>query len=441
MLDTLAISVLLFLIGVSISVSLSYFRKRLSAYNELCRIRSSLTRLVLENQRINSLYPPKYVTGDLRKLCQDFPTRGDKCVDWMSLTDDYLSVVKSRLADRIEWAAGRNPKLADALKYTMEKSGKMVRCRLIFLLGNLLSPGNKNVSLTDLAQVIELEHAASLLHDDVVDDSDVRRGIASHRKKFGDRNAVLTGDNLISVLVEILTTDLDINITRLVANSIESLVIGELLQLVSGVSTDANSSTTTLIEDEILPREFQSGTNDKNAARIKMYLKKSYFKTASLFSCLGQCVAVITNQKQSDNLGLFCFYFGVAFQLVDDMLDLTFLESSDNAAGKPVGGSDIRNGTVTLPILFACIDDENLTENERIELVEMVDRKFASATDFRKTIELVSKSNGMEKSRKLIATYFGYCRYLLRARIAPHQTTQYADAIEQLLLEFESRRK
>jgi len=121
-----------------------------------------------------------------------------------------------------------------------------------------------------------------------------------------------------------------------------------------------------------------------------------------------------------------------------------------NEIGKPCGGADIRNGTVTLPVLMGCIDGKNLSFSDQRELIQMVNRRFSLGGDCERTIQLIGKSNGVEKCRKLISVYFDYCRLILSelvtttttttAATTAATTTEYIDAMNGLLAEFETRR-
>jgi geranylgeranyl pyrophosphate synthase len=113
--------------------------------------------------------------------------------------------------------------------------------------------------------------------------------------------------------------------------------------------------------------------------------------------------------------------------------------------GKPVGGADLKNGTVTLPILFACIDEKNLSESERCVLLEMVDRRFNRSGDCDRGLELLAKSDGISKSKQLISIYFGYCRCIieklhLRTNLGDEKKRIIIDAFFQSFNEFEHRK-
>ena len=335
--------------------------------------------------------------------------------------------VKANIEKRIERAAVQSPEFAEALRYAFIKSGKMIRSRLVILLGHCLDFPQENQLLL-LAQAVEILHSASLLHDDVVDEADMRRGVESHRKKFGDKSAILTGDNMISILVDVLTEINNMKVTECVSESIEALVIGELLQLTYKSSYNSATLDSRLFPPSEIPKEL--GTS------INMYLRKSYFKTASLFACLGRCVGFITDRSKEDvdRLGSFGFFFGLAFQLIDDLLDLE-MDDEDGAIGKPVGGSDIRNGTVTLPVLLAT-ESNKLSSQEREELGKMLKRRFKLGGDPERAIGLIAKSDAIERSREVVSYYMDRCRSDLLPII---KDTKGFDALDCLFADYESR--
>lgn len=202
-----------------------------------------------------------------------------------------------------------------------------------------------------LAEITELIHTASLLHDDVIDFSTTRRNHPSANTCFGNKMAVLAGDFLLGRASVALARLRDPEVTELLATVIANLVEGEFMQLKNTVN------------DETRPE-----WSDQS---IQYYLQKTYLKSASLISkscraaaLLGSCTAETVEAAYAYGKNL-----GLAFQLVDDMLDYM---SSGNELGKPVG-ADLELGLATAPLLFAW--------KQRPELGELVGRKFAGEGD------------------------------------------------------------
>jgi hexaprenyl-diphosphate synthase len=210
-----------------------------------------------------------------------------------------------------------------------------------------------------LAEITELIHTASLLHDDVIDHSTTRRSAPSANETFGNKMAVLAGDFMLGRASVALARLRDPEVTELLATVIANLVEGEFMQLKNTASDEKNPSWT--------------------EQTITYYLQKTYLKSASLISkscraaaILGQCAPSVVEAayQYGKNLGL-------AFQLVDDMLDYTI---SGAELGKPAG-ADLELGLATAPLLFAWRD--------RPELGVLVGRKFCREGD----VQQVSSGN------------------------------------------------
>ena len=398
--------------------------KRLSGMNEFSRIKASLTQFVSRDRRIHAMFPPSYLEKSGGVSCLRFHE------NWLGVSAAGVLEVKAGIEGRIERAAARSPSFAEPMRYAFMKSGKMIRARLVSLLGFSLNV-TESRKLVLLAQAVELLHCASLLHDDVVDEADMRRGIDSHRKKFGDRTAVLTGDNLISILVEVLTDIGEMEVTETVSRAIEALVIGELLQL---MVTEGSGPK---LDGRIFPTDSgEKIDSDLLRGKIVIYLRKSFFKTASLFAALCQCVGLLAKlpKPQVDNLAAFGFFFGLAFQLVDDLLDLE-PEDEDLTIGKPVGGSDIRNGTITLPVLLAT-NSQLLAPTERLELEKMIKRRFKLGGDPERALALIAKSDCVERSKKIVSFYIERSRYELVSVVGEANM----GALDGLLRDIQSRK-
>ena len=205
-----------------------------------------------------------------------------------------------------------------------------------------------------LAEITDLIHTASLLHDDVIDHSTTRRSAPSANTIFGNKMAVLAGDFMLGRASVALARLRDPEVTELLATVIANLVEGEFMQLQNTAS------------DEKYPKWSEQ--------TISYYLQKTYLKSASLISkscraaaLLGQCAPNVVEAayQYGKNLGL-------AFQLVDDMLDYTI---SGAELGKPAG-ADLELGLATAPLLFAWRD--------RPELGVLVGRKFSIQGDVQK---------------------------------------------------------
>ncbi|KAJ5768020.1 Terpenoid synthase [Penicillium manginii] len=240
---------------------------------------------------------------------------------------------------------------------------------------NIAGDDNILPSQRRLAEITELIHTASLLHDDVIDNAVTRRANSSANTAFGNKMAVLAGDFLLGRASVALARLRDPEVTELMATVIANLVEGEFMQL----KNTAQDESRPVYTDETL----------------NYYLQKTYLKTASLISkscrssaVLGRCAPEVVEAAYAYGRNL-----GLAFQLVDDMLDYTVTEAE---MGKPVG-ADLELGLATAPLLFAWKSNP--------ELGPLVGRKFREEGDVQKARELVYQSNGVEQTRLLAQEY------------------------------------
>lgn len=207
-----------------------------------------------------------------------------------------------------------------------------------------------------LAEITELIHTASLLHDDVIDHSTIRRSEPSANILFGNKMAVLAGDFLLGRASVALARLRDPEVTELLATVIANLIEGEFMQL----------KNTALDEKE--PR-----WSEEN---VSYYLQKTYLKSASLISKSCRAAALLAHSAPDvvDAAYTYGRNLGLAFQLVDDMLDYTI---SGAELGKPAG-ADLELGLATAPLLFAW--------KERPELGRLIGRKFTEPGDVEKVV-------------------------------------------------------
>jgi hexaprenyl-diphosphate synthase len=205
-----------------------------------------------------------------------------------------------------------------------------------------------------LAEITELIHTASLLHDDVIDHSQARRSAPSANIAFGNKMAVLAGDFLLGRASVALARLRDPEVTELLATVIANLVEGEFMQLKNTARDEQNPLWT---EDT-----------------VTYYLQKTYLKSASLISKSCRAAALLGQSKPEVVEAAYAYgkNLGLAFQLVDDMLDYTV---SGEELGKPAG-ADLELGLATAPLLFAWKDNKDLGA--------LVGRKFSKEGDVQK---------------------------------------------------------
>lgn len=213
--------------------------------------------------------------------------------------------------------------------YDKIPKGKRLRAKLI------LKIAGESEEAIELASIVELIHAASLLHDDVIDEADSRRGVVSINASFGNMTAIMLGDILYSKGFAQLT-NLPKEVASCVANAVTKLSVGELL-------------------DVELSKKFNTSSD--------AYFDMIYKKTASLIEAAAFCAAFIA-KKDTVKYSLYGKNLGLAFQIIDDVLDIT---SSSDVLGKPAL-NDFKEGKITLPYLFML---EKLNENDKEKLLSL----------------------------------------------------------------------
>lgn len=262
-----------------------------------------------------------------------------------------------------------------------------------------------------LAEIVEMIHTASLLHDDVIDFADARRGRPSGNIAFTNKMAVLAGDFLLGRASVAIARLRNPEVIELLSTTIANLVEGEFMQLKNTVISNDESTINNDGEIKDIPkptgkvpvkqhnyRVDKPKEVDHNVnvdAAFEYYLHKTYLKTASLMSKLSRAAAVLSGAQ--DNIIEHCYEYGrnlgLCFQIVDDMLDYT---SSNSAIGKP-SQADLKLGLATAPILFAWREEPNLGE--------LIGRKFSEPGDVDIARRAVDKYNGVEKTRAMAEDY------------------------------------
>lgn len=212
----------------------------------------------------------------------------------------------------------RVPLIMQVGQYLVHGGGKRLRPLMSLLAARATGyAGEKHVPL---AAIIEMLHTATLIHDDVVDESDLRRGRATVNAAWNNATAVLVGDFLISRAFQLILDLENPVITRLIADGTLIIAEGEVLQLINQRDPDTTE---------------------------ERYMDVIYGKTAQLFVTAAECGAVLGNPDFRDAMNRYAKHFGAAFQIIDDVLDYT---SSAEEMGKNVG-DDLSEGKPTLPLI------------------------------------------------------------------------------------------
>lgn len=214
------------------------------------------------------------------------------------------------------------PLINQVSEYIIHSGGKRLRPALVLLSANMFQ--GVHAEHHHLAAIVEFIHTATLLHDDVVDESDLRRGKSTANHVFGNAASVLVGDFLYSRAFQMMVKLQNMRVMEILAEATNTISEGEVLQLLNVRKVD-------ITEQE--------------------YLKVIHFKTAKLFEAATRLGAVMSkaDAQQEQGLAAYGMHLGTAFQLIDDVLDL----SGDPAQiGKKLG-NDLAEGKPTLPLLYA----------------------------------------------------------------------------------------
>jgi octaprenyl-diphosphate synthase len=248
-------------------------------------------------------------------------------------------------------------------QYLQSGGGKRLRPILVLLCGRMFGPSTPG--LIRLAAVMEMIHTATLVHDDVIDMAKTRRGRPSINVVWGNHTSVLAGDWLYMQAFQVALREHSFPVLDLLITLTQMMVEGELLQL---------------------DRIGKIGVTEAD------YMELIDRKTASLFSAcarLGALCAGAGDEAES-RLGEYAWNLGIAFQLVDDILDFT---SREKILGKPVG-NDLREGKVTLPLIYA-LERADPEERKLIETV-LADGNY-DQVPFGKVLQLLNRHQGIER--------------------------------------------
>jgi octaprenyl-diphosphate synthase len=290
------------------------------------------------------------------------PATTDPALDTLALVRDELGQVEAALRDG---AAARSAAIEAIGRHLHQSGGKRIRASVVLLTGRLV--GGAAASRIRLAAIVEMIHAATLIHDDVIDDAPTRRGQPSANARWGNQRSVLAGDWLYMQAFRLALEERHFGVLDALISLTQAMVEGELLQL------EMQGRVVTPAEHRDLMER----------------------KTARLFAVGAQLAALAADRPalELDRLERFGRHLGLAFQMVDDLLDFTATES---VLGKPVGG-DLREGKMTLPAIYA-YESAPAADRRRFEQV-LEDRGYA-AVPWPEVQSLVESSGALERARR-----------------------------------------
>src|SRR6202051_2077913 len=269
-------------------------------------------------------------------------------------------------------------------RYLQESGGKRLRPALLLLCARFSGSGEKEdlrKTSVQLGAVVEMIHAATLVHDDVIDVAQTRRGRPSANVQWGNHTCVLAGDWLYMQAFQVALRERNFHVLDLLISLTQMMVEGELIQLDRIGRIDITEADCMEVADR---------------------------KTACLFSACAKLGAVSAGADTTaeEKLGEFAWNLGMAFQLIDDMLDFT---SREQTLGKPVGG-DLKEGKVTLPLVYA-LPNGSAAERRQVEMV-LKERAYES-TSFPDIYAVVEGGGGIQRTRERAQQFTDRARQLL----------------------------
>ncbi len=278
-----------------------------------------------------------------------------------ALIADDLQAVNEEIVNRMQSPVALIPQLAS---HIVAAGGKRLRPMLTLASAQLCGyEGQRHVTL---ATCVEFIHTATLLHDDVVDESELRRGMQSANAIFGNKASVLVGDFLFSRSFELMVEDGSLKVLKILSGASSVIAEGEVLQLMT--------------------------TNDTETGETQ-YLEVIKSKTAQLFAAACRIGAVVAERPnvEEDALEAFGMNLGIVFQLIDDVLDY---RADQAKLGKTVG-DDFREGKITLPVILAF---RRGSEEERSFWRRCLEDLEQDESDLKRAIELMEKHKALTDS-------------------------------------------
>ncbi|MBI1791152.1 MAG: polyprenyl synthetase family protein [Acidobacteria bacterium] len=321
----------------------------------------------------------------LSKLGQAFSAR-----EIFELIKDELRRVEEEIA--LESVAS-----VDAItvisRYLQSSGGKRLRPSLLLLSSKLI--GNGGDSAIRLGAVVEIVHTATLVHDDVIDAAETRRGRPSTNAQWGNHISVLAGDWLYMQAFQLALKERNFRVLDILIALTQMMVEGELIQL---------------------ERIGKIGISEAD------YMELVDRKTAGLFSACARLGALVAGADHAteERLGDYAWNLGMAFQLVDDVLDFT---ARAQTLGKPVGG-DLREGKVTLPLIYAL---GRATPEERHAVETILSDRNYDRVPFREVLAMIQRYDGFERAKERALAFTEKARQIMAEfPESPYQRALYA---------------
>jgi heptaprenyl diphosphate synthase len=284
-----------------------------------------------------------------------------------------LNLIEKELEETIQ---ADHPLLRQAGLHLLQAGGKRIRPVFVLLAGKF---GDYNIDrIKYVAVALELIHMASLVHDDVIDDASMRRGKPTIKAKWDNKIAVYTGDYILARSLELITMVDRIEAHKILSHSLVELNLGEIEQIKDKYNYDQN---------------------------VRTYFRRIKRKTALLIAVSCQLGAIASDAPEDIHrkLYLFGYYVGMAFQITDDILDFT---GTEEQLGKPAG-SDLLQGNITLPVLFALQDPVLNSQIKRVS-------EMTTLEEIEPLIQSIKQSTAIEYSTEVSNRYLEKAYKILR---------------------------
>lgn len=289
---------------------------------------------------------------------------------WHAMIADELQDVEACLLKAI---GSDVPTVFELSKHLVAAGGKRLRPALVILSSHTLTEAVPRERLALIASTVELIHMATLVHDDVIDNSESRRGRVTANAFWGNKVSVLSGDCMLAKAFSFLAQDGDQRIMRVISDMTTKMSESEVLQA-------------------LCERDIEQWKEN--------YWKIIRHKTAGFLSVCCRCGGILAGagEETEEALAAFGMELGMAFQLTDDLLDVV---GDPEVTGKPVG-SDIRDGKFTLPVLLAI---ENMPEPEQIQVCAMIERDNLAQQDIDSLCDRIVATGAVEMARDHARSY------------------------------------
>ena len=300
--------------------------------------------------------------------------------------------VEQTLADQ---TGSATEPVSEIARYLLGGGGKRLRPALLLLSAGYA--GYSGPSAVHLGAVVELIHSATLIHDDVIDGADTRRGRPSANSRWGNHRSVLAGDWLYMQSFKMALEERNFRILDILIELTRKMVEGELIQLAKIGRMDVT---------------------EEDALTLATY------KTACLFSGCARLGAVVggLSGEEEEALADYGRYAGLAFQMIDDLLDFT---ASAEQLGKPVL-SDLKEGKVTLPLIYAM---ENGHRDARELVARVLEEKDFISVRPETIVSLVHDSGALDRARSLAHDYAGRAKACINGHAGRNHDSDYARAL------------